>query len=125
MTYCQEYYRKHRETRLAEHRVWRAANRGKAVEYENARRVRNPGITSYNSMMARCYDPKHDSYKRYGAMGVTVCDRWNGSYVNFRTDMGLRPAGMTLDRINPYGNYEPCNCRWATWSEQNKNKRTK
>ena len=57
----------------------------------------------------------------------TICDRWCGEdgFANFYADMGDRPEGLTLDRIDNKGNYEPSNCRWATWSEQNSNKEFK
>ena len=71
---------------------------------------------SWESMRDRCgYDV------RYLRNGVTVCDRWKDSFVNFLADMGERPEGMTLDRINASGNYEPGNCRWATIETQANN----
>lgn len=77
---------------------------------------------TWKSMRQRCMDPNSDGYPRYGGAGVTVCDRWQ-DYANFLADMGARPPGMTIDRIDPWGNYEPDNCRWADWSTQNRNKR--
>lgn len=77
---------------------------------------------SWKSMRQRCRDPNCDQYPHYGALGVTVCDRWE-SYAAFLADMGPRPIGMTLDRIDPFGNYEPTNCRWADARTQNTNKR--
>ena len=76
-------------------------------------------------MKQRCSDPKHKSYKHYGARGITVAGCWN-VFKNFLADMGKRPKGKTLDRFpNPDGNYELGNCRWATRKEQRHNRRKK
>lgn len=78
----------------------------------------------YLGMIQRCYDPKVKSYHRYGGRGITVCDRWRESVINFVADMGNAPDSKhSLDRINNDGNYEPSNCRWATMKEQHRNKR--
>jgi hypothetical protein len=82
-----------------------------------------PTYNSWTAMRARCYRRGCNGYKNYGGRGITVCERWRSSFENFLADMGERPDGMTLDRINVEGNYEPGNCRWATKSEQRKNVR--
>lgn len=73
-------------------------------------------------MIARCDKPDNHDYRWYGALGVKICDRWR-EFENFYADMG-EPNGLTLDRINPTGDYEPDNCRWATWETQRENKRS-
>lgn len=73
-------------------------------------------------MRNRCRNPDAHNYARYGARGITVCDRWD-VFENFLVDMGLKPGnGYSIERVNNDGNYEPSNCKWATQAEQNKNR---
>jgi len=79
--------------------------------------------TIWASMVDRCTNEKCRSYGDYGGRGIKVCDRWRNSFENFYTDMGDKPTGMSLDRIDNDGDYTPGNCRWATAKEQSRNKR--
>ena len=83
----------------------------------------SPTYFSWRAMKTRCGNPKHDSYKYYGGRGVTVCKRWANSFENFLIDMGERPEGTSLDRIDTNGNYRPDNCKWSTPTEQQHNRR--
>lgn len=80
----------------------------------------SPEYRSWTSMIRRCSDEKCPGYERYGGRGISVCDRWK-SFENFVADMGQRPKGMSIDRIDYDGNYEPDNCRWADAKTQSSN----
>lgn len=83
---------------------------------------RTPVHRSWLSMLTRCNNPNSISYPRYGGRGIKVCNRWR-KFEHFYADMGDRPAGTSLDRINNTGDYEPGNCKWSTPSEQQNNTR--
>jgi hypothetical protein len=78
---------------------------------------------SWAHMVARCNNPNDNAYKHYGGRGITVCDEWT-TFEGFYKDMGSSYRdGLTIDRINNNGNYEPSNCKWSTYEEQGNNKR--
>lgn len=86
------------------------------------------GLTStreyraWHDMKSRCYAKGAGNFAYYGGRGITVCERWRASFTDFLADVGQCPDGMSLDRIDPAGNYEPGNCRWVTHVAQMRNR---
>jgi hypothetical protein len=104
------------------------AEAGRAVGHENRAHghtvggKRSPTWYSWSKMRERVLNPNHVKYHLYGGRGISIDSRWD-SFENFLADMGERPEGRSLDRIDPEGNYGPDNCRWATSLEQRHNRR--
>ncbi len=115
-----------RETRIDRGDLMKGAQKGCGCERtKQNRNTLNPLWQTHVMIIERCTNPKCNSYGRYGAAGVTVCDRWLNSFTDFVDDMGPKPTPEhTIDRYpNQKGNYEPGNCRWATKEEQARNRK--
>ncbi len=90
----------------------------------NGRRVRSPEYQTWLNMKARCYNSRSKYFEDYGGRCIIVCDRWLKSFLDFLSDMGLKPSAKhSIDRVNNNGNYEPANCKWSTQLEQIHNRR--
>lgn len=100
-------------------------NTTKIIGKENTKHglTRTRTYNSWQSMKYRCLNPNSRGYEHYGGRGITICDRWLNSFQNFLEDMGERPLGTSIDRIDVNGNYEPSNCKWSTHKQQNNNRR--
>lgn len=83
----------------------------------------SPTYNSWKAMKQRCLNSRHIAYKRYGGAGISICPQWNDDFSKFVKDMGERPTGTTLERINNALGYFPENCKWATRMEQSSNTR--
>ena len=90
----------------------------------NKQKVKTKTYQCWLDMKQRCYNKNNQRYYTHGERGITVCETWLNSYQSFYKDMGEKPKGYSIDRVNNDGNYEPSNCRWATSKEQAENRRT-
>ena len=93
------------------------------LRHGHTRYGRSRTYVTWMSMRARCNNPNAKHYEIYGGRGITVCERWNDSFENFLADMGERPAGTSIDRIDNDRGYDPGNCRWADSLTQRHNRR--
>jgi hypothetical protein len=84
--------------------------------------ARHPLYKTWKGMQARCYDKSNKAYSKYGGRGIIICTRWLKSFASFVSDMGPRPDGMSIERLDNNGNYEPKNCVWATPKQQQRNR---
>lgn len=92
-------------------------------QHGHASRNGSPTYHTWSQMKNRCLHPSSNNWANYGGRGIAICERWQTFY-GFLADMGERPIGTTLDRVDPNGNYEKSNCRWADSRTQARNKRT-
>src|SRR5690606_14676186 len=104
-------------------RVATARNKANAKHGHALTRNPSPTYRIWRGAITRCEDPRHRAFKSYGASGISMCPEWRQDFRVFLKDMGERPEGYSLDRIDPDGNYEASNCRWVPASEQAKNTR--
>lgn len=102
-----------------------AAMAGSRCSHGQARNgKRTSAYRSWEAMKQRCFNTNHKFWNYYGGAGITVCHQWVQSFEVFFEDMGEKPPGFSLDRYpDPFGNYEPSNCRWATQTQQQNNRR--
>jgi hypothetical protein len=100
-------------------------NKEKVIETNTTHGLtKTPEYRTWHNMKQRCYNPNSKRYSDWGGRGIKVCDEWINSFETFLKDMGKRPDGCSIDRIDNDGNYESSNCRWITSKEQSYNRRS-
>lgn len=122
--FCRKHYmRDYKQRNLAKVIEWRERQYVKRKASGTLAKPKHKLYQTWQAMKTRCSNPTAINYRYYGGRGITVCDRWLASFENFVEDMGERPEGHTLDRIDNDGDYTPDNCRWADKKTQMHNRR--
>lgn len=110
--------------KISQRMVGNTNGRFRSTHGQTRNRQHSPEYRSWLAMKTRCSNPRRAVWKHYGGRGIAVCPEWRVSFAQFFADMGPKPSpAHSIDRINPNGHYEPCNCRWATQAEQMRNLR--
>lgn len=111
--FCRQHYHEYLKSNASDIAKQQTHGMSKTSEYG-----------AWISIQDKCYRKSHPSYKYYGAIGIKVCDRWRGNFLNFIEDMGMKSSpDLTIERLNPYGDYTPENTVWDTTTAQSQNKR--